>query len=128
MLDGGGDLDTMIGLGGDDTYIVDDVGDVVVEAVGAGTDGVETLMAALSLETMANVENLTYTGVDADQFVGAGNALGNVITGGDLADTLTGLAGADTLDGGLGADTMVGGTENDVYIVDETGDVVSLVA
>ena len=35
---------------------------------------------------------------------------------------------ADTLDGGLGADTMVGGTENDVYIVDDTGDVVSLVA
>ena len=32
---------------------------------------------------MANVENLTYMGVDADQFVGTGNALNNVITGGD---------------------------------------------
>ena len=31
-------------------------------------------MAALSIETMANVENLTYTGLDADQFVGTGNA------------------------------------------------------
>lgn len=128
VLDGGADLDTMVGLGGNDTYIVDDVGDVVVEALNAGTDEVETLLAALSLETMANVENLTYTGLDADPFVGTGNALANVITGGDLADTLTGLAGADTLDGGLGADTMVGGTENDIYVVDDAGDVVTELA
>lgn len=128
ILDGGADLDTMVGLGGNDTYIVDDVGDVVVEALNAGTDEVETLMAALSLETMANVENLTYTGLDADAFAGTGNALANVITGGDLADTLTGLAGADTLDGGLGADTMVGGTENDIYVVDDAGDVVTELA
>ena len=50
---------------------------------------------------MANVENLTYTGVDADQFVGTGNALNNIISGGDLADTLSGLAGNDTLTAGL---------------------------
>ena len=62
-----------------------------------GTDTVETLMAALSIELMANVENLSYTGVDADQFVGTGNAGNNVISGGDLADTLSGLAGNDTL-------------------------------
>ena len=94
----------------------------------AGTDRVETEMAALSIELMANVENLEYTGVDADQFVGTGNALNNVITGGDLADTLSGLGGNDTLDGGLGADTMAGGTENDVYIVDDIGDVVTELA
>ncbi len=55
-------------------------------------------MAALSIELIANVENLTYTGVDADPFVGTGNALNNVITGGDLADTLSGLGGNDTLE------------------------------
>ena len=64
----------MVGGAGNDTYIVDDLLDVVVEAANEGTDTVETLMAALSIETMANVENLTYTGVDADQFVGTGNA------------------------------------------------------
>ena len=63
--------------------------DVVVEAAGAGTDTVETLMAALSIEAMANVENLSYTGVDADQFVGTGNSGNNIISGGDLADTLS---------------------------------------
>ena len=79
-------------LRGNDTYVVDDLADVVVEAAGAGTDTVQTEMAALSIELMANVENLTYTGIDADPFVGTGNSLNNVISGGDLADTLSGLA------------------------------------
>ena len=118
--------DAMIGGAGNDTYGVDDVLDVVVEAaIGGGTDTVQTFMAALSMESMANVENLSYLGGDADQFVGTGNAGNNVITGGDLADTLSGLAGNDTLDGGLGIDTMIGGDGNDVYEVDDAGDVVT---
>ena len=115
----------MIGGAGDDTYGIDDLLDVVVEAAGEGTDEVQTFLATLSIETMANVENLTYMGVDADQFVGTGNAGNNVISGGQLADTLSGLAGNDTLDGDLGADTMIGGDGNDVYVVDEAGDVVT---
>ena len=132
----------MVGLGGNDTYIVDDLLDVVVEAAGGGTDTVETLMAALSIELMANVENLTYTGADADPFIGTGNTLANVISGGDLADTLSGLdgndtlnggadndtliggLGNDTLNGGAGADTMRGGAGDDVYDVDDAGDIV----
>ena len=70
---------------------------MVVEAAAAGTDTVSTEMATFSLELIANVENLTYTGIDADPFVGTGNALNNVISGGDLNDTLSGLAGNDTL-------------------------------
>ena len=126
LLDGGLGADTMVGLNGNDTYDVDDLLDVIVEAAGAntGTDTVETLLAALSLEGYANVENLTYTGVDADQFVGTGNALNNIISGGDLADTLSGLAGNDTLNGGLGADILIGGAGNDTYIVDDAGDIV----
>ncbi|WP_052810734.1 peroxidase family protein [Variovorax paradoxus] len=113
VLDGGLDADTMVGLAGNDTYIVDDVADVVVEAAAAGTDEVQTELAAFSLELIANVENLTYTGIDADPFVGTGNALNNVISGGDLADTLAGLGGNDTLNGGLGADALDGGEGND---------------
>ena len=112
-LDGGADLDTMIGGGGNDTYVVDDIGDVIVEALNAGTDTVETDLATFSLELLTNFENLTYTGVDAAQFVGTGNALNNVISGGDLADTLSGLLGNDTLNGGLGADILDGGDGND---------------
>ncbi|TCR68507.1 peroxidase family protein [Bosea sp. BK604] len=125
VIDGGLGADTMVGGGGNDDYIVDDLLDVVVEAAGAGTDEVFTELAALSIELMANVENLTYTGIDADQFVGTGNAGNNVISGGDLADTLSGLAGNDTLQGGLGADTMIGGDGNDIYEVDEAGDIVT---
>jgi Ca2+-binding RTX toxin-like protein len=117
--------DTLIGGAGDDVYGIDDVADVVVELAGEGTDRVETFLGALSLETMAEVENLTFEGLDASQFVGTGNALNNTITGGDLADTLSGLGGNDTLIGGLGADTMVGGDGNDIFVVDDAGDVVT---
>ncbi|MBR1187294.1 peroxidase family protein [Bradyrhizobium sp. AUGA SZCCT0160] len=113
LLDGGLDADTMVGLGGNDVYIVDDIADVVVEAAASGTDRVETEMAELSIELMANVENLEYTGVDADPFVGTGNSLNNVISGGDLNDTLNGLGGNDTLEGGLGNDILNGGDGND---------------
>ncbi len=68
-------------------------------------------------------------------------AIGVVITGTDSADaisptsgasvsptaygdTISGLAGNDTLDGGAGADSLMGGLGNDVYILDNTGDVV----
>lgn len=113
LLDGGLGADTMVGLAGNDDYVVDDVLDVVVEAAGEGTDEVLTEMAALSIELMANVENLTYTGIDAYQFVGTGNSGNNVISGGDLADTLSGLAGNDTLNGGIGNDILLGGDGND---------------
>ena len=113
LLDGGLGSDTMVGLAGNDSYVVDDAGDVVVEALNAGTDEVLTELAAFSLELIANVENLTYTGIDADPFVGTGNALNNVISGGDLADTLAGLGGNDTLNGGIGIDLLDGGEGND---------------
>ena len=113
ILDGGLDADTMVGLGGNDTYVVDDVADVIIEAANAGNDTVATALATFSLEPLANVENLNYTGIDADPFVGTGNALNNEITGGDLNDTLSGLGGDDTLEGGLGADSLSGGDGND---------------
>lgn len=113
LLDGGLGADTMVGLAGSDSYVVDDVADVIVEALNSGTDEVLTELATFSLELIANVENLTYTGIDADPFVGTGNALNNVISGGDLADTLSGLDGNDTLVGGIGTDTLLGGAGND---------------
>ncbi len=119
-LDGGAGADTLVGgVGddvladgsGDDVYVVDDAGDIVVEAAGEGVDLVRTDLSALTLA--ANVENLTYTGTDS--FAGTGNDLANVITG-DI--------GSDTLDGGISADTLVGGSGDDVYVVDDAGDVV----
>ncbi len=133
VLDGGAGADTMRGGAGNDIYIVDNVGDVVTELAGGGTDEVRTTLASYTLGD--NVENLTYTGTAA--FTGTGNALDNVITGGANGNTLSGGAGNDTLiggagddvlDGGTGADTMRGGAGNDTYIVDNVGDVVTELA
>jgi Ca2+-binding RTX toxin-like protein len=109
-LDGGAGADSLVGGLGDDAYIVDNVGDVVVEQLNQGTD---TVYSAINYTLGANVENLTLIGAAATS--GTGNALNNVLLGGGGNDRLDGLAGADTLVGGLG---------NDAYIVDNAGDVV----
>ncbi|MFY8092491.1 MAG: beta strand repeat-containing protein [Niveispirillum sp.] len=102
-LDGAAGADRLVGGLGDDVYIVDNAGDVVVEAAGEGTDTVRTSLTSATLG--ANVENLVYTG--GGNFIGTGNGLANAITGGVAADTLTGGGGADTLTGGTGADSFV---------------------
>jgi Ca2+-binding RTX toxin-like protein len=126
----------MYGGTGNDTYIVDDIGDSVIENSGEGNDTVRTALAAYALT--ANVEDLRYTG--AGNFTGTGNDLNNYIygaggndtlSGGDGHDTLTGNGGDDSLYGGAGHDSLVGGTGadymegndgNDAYIVDNVGD------
>ncbi len=111
-------VDTLVGLAGDDTYIVNNAGDVVTEAANAGTDTVLTALASLTLA--ANVENLTYTG--AGSFSGTGNNRTNVITGGAGNDTIaSGAANA----AGLAGDTLIGGAGDDTYVVTNAGDVVT---
>jgi Ca2+-binding RTX toxin-like protein len=102
-LNGGAGADKMIGGAGNDSYVVDNVGDVVVETAGGGTDIVQTTLNSYTLPD--NVENLTFTG--GGDFVGTGNALNNIITGGAGNDVLTGGGGNDTLNGGAGYDTAV---------------------
>ncbi|HEX6828423.1 MAG TPA: calcium-binding protein, partial [Burkholderiales bacterium] len=110
-IDGFVGADTMIGAGGNDLYLVDDPGDVVVEATNAGSDSLWTLV---SFSLPGNVEHLTLIG-DA-----AINGLGNAV-----ANRITGNSGNNVLNGGAGSDTLAGGLGNDVFVVDSALDAVT---
>lgn len=114
VLNGRGGSDTMRGRAGNDTYIVDSIADQVIEAVGEGTDTVQT---AVSFTLGDNVENLTMLGTG--NINGIGNGLANVITGNSGNNILDGAGGADTLNGGLGDDTYALGDGDDT--VTDTG-------
>ena len=118
-LDGGLGADHMEGGVGDDTYVVDDQGDRVIELDGAGIDSVQSSITTTLSE---HVENLALSGTAAID--GTGNTLDNFIVGNAGANVLAGLEGNDTLDGGAGVDTMQGGSGNDTYYVDNALDAV----
>lgn len=107
-----------MGGAGNDTYTVDNIGDVIIENLNAGEDFVSS---SVSYTLSDNVEHLF---LDGQGSVGTGNAQNNningynasinyTLSGGAGNDTLAGNNGRDTLDGGSGADAMSGGYGND---------------
>ncbi|WP_115559112.1 putative Ig domain-containing protein [Xanthomonas dyei] len=113
-LDGGGGADDMRGGAGNDSYYVDDTGDVVVELTGQGTD---TIYAMVSATLAANVEN---------GYLDGDGALS--LTGNALANRLYGNDDNNVLDGGQGNDIMEGYGGDDTYHVDSDSDRVTEVA
>ncbi|MEI7473596.1 MAG: calcium-binding protein [bacterium] len=110
-LNGGLGQDLIAGGLGNDIYIVDNIGDVVIENVNEGTDTINT---SVSYTLSANVENLTL--IETDNIDAIGNELNNI---------LIGNASNNIIDGCFGADVMSGGAGNDTYIIDNTGDIVT---
>jgi Ca2+-binding RTX toxin-like protein len=130
ILDGGAGLDTLEGGTGDDVYIIDDVGDLIVEATGSGSDTV-VVNAAFNyvLAADADIENielrstaLQATGNALDNRI-TGNASNNILRGLDGNDTLNGGAGNDELWGGAGFDTLTGGAGNDLFKFDSVANI-----
>jgi Ca2+-binding RTX toxin-like protein len=123
VLDGGTGVDKLVGGIGDDTYHIDNAGDVVTEKASEGNDTVIFSNVALVTNVISNVENYTYTG-SAD-WTFTGNSANNALKGGSGNDTLNGGGGNDVLDGGAGADKLTGGTGDDTYVLDDAGDTVT---
>jgi Ca2+-binding RTX toxin-like protein len=121
--DGGiGGLDTLVGGAGNDTYIVNNSGDIITELVGGGTDLISSAVS-FSLSSVANVENLTLTGTaiingsgNNDNNIITGNSAVNKLSGNDGNDTLYGFDGRDVINGGNGNDLIVGGAGNDLIV------------
>jgi len=135
-LDGGAGADQMDGGIGNDTYVVNDLGDTIVEISDGGTDWV---VSTVNQTLASNVEHLDFRG--EVNLIGIGNQADNIIKGnlgnttmrggggndslygrGTGSDSLYGEEGDDYLDGGAGADTMDGGIGDDTYIVDNAND------
>jgi Ca2+-binding RTX toxin-like protein len=81
--------------------------------IGAGDDVLTGTTAADTIHGFAG--NDTISGGDGN----------DSLYGDEGSDTLNGDAGNDLLDGGTGADKMKGGAGNDIYVVDNTGDIVT---
>ena len=113
ILDGGAGADTMTGGGGNDTYYVDNAGDVVVENAGGAT--IRVCATSPTIRSAPTSRPSITSATRSADFTGYGNALNNIIYG---------WAGDDYLDGAAGADTLRGYGGNDTYMVDNFGDVV----
>lgn len=107
-LDGGGGADYLAGGKGNDTYIVDDPLDLIIELSGGGTD---VIYSSASYVMPDEVEKLYLTGTD--DIDATGNISDNIIYGND---------GNNTLDGGGGTDKLYGGKGDDSYVVDTLRD------
>ncbi|GEO16228.1 cadherin domain-containing protein [Microvirga aerophila] len=110
VLDGGEGADILRGGDGHDIYVVDHLGDTVLEAYGQGED---TVQSSVDFTLGADLESLVLTG--AANINGTGNTLANSVIGNDGDNILDGDAGADNLRGGIGHDT---------YVVDDANDTV----
>jgi Ca2+-binding RTX toxin-like protein len=99
--EGKGEADIYKGGMGDDTYLIDNADQQVVELPRQGIDTVESY---ISYALPANVENLKLLFAGT---AGSGNELANRIIGSNGDDVLNGKGGNDYLFGGAGNDTFV---------------------
>lgn len=113
----------LVGGHGNDTYYIQNTGQVVVENANEGTDTALMLMDPSSgaYTLPDNVE----VGVILTGSTLFGNGLDNTLFGNDATNFLVGGAGSDTLAPGYGADFMVGGPESDTFTL-TNGDVLQL--
>jgi VCBS repeat-containing protein len=120
-LDGGKNTgaagDVLRGGAGNDTYILRNAADSIVETqAGGNADQVTTALATYTLAN--NVENLTTLGTLSANLTWTGNNLANDITTGSGNDVIDGGRNAV----GAGPDILRGGAGDDTYLVHQAND------
>jgi Ca2+-binding RTX toxin-like protein len=114
VLDGWLGADYMAGGNGDDTFVVDNIKDKVVESANHGEDTILAMIDILKLAS--NIENISleqYVIVNAYGGTAHGNNAKNTLTGNNGFNHLDGHGGDDVIFGGGGNDELHGGTGND---------------
>ena len=111
-LDGGAGADTMAGGTGNDTYVVDNVGDVVTEALNEGSRH-GTVVDQLHARRQCREPDPDRQRQHQRH---RQRRLANILTGNSGNNTLAGPGGDDTLTGGGGNDTLVGGAGTDTAV------------
>ena len=87
----------MTGLGGNDTYVVGNIGDVIIEDAGQGTADRVNASVNFALDASDDIEILSTTNAAGTAALTlTGNALAQTIIGNAGASTLIGLGGDDT--------------------------------
>lgn len=105
-LDGGTGIDWMNGGSGNDTYIVDQSADIVIDAAGMGHDTIKA-STSFTLASQAEIEVLMAT-----------SPASITLVGNSFANTISGASGRNTIDGGSGNDFLTGGTGRDTFRFD----------
>lgn len=118
-LDGGASADYLQGLNGDDTYLVDNADDVVIETASGGSGDRVRASVSYKLTGPARVEFIETVNAASKAAINlTGNAFAQDIFGNVGNNKLSGKGGDDVLYGGKGNDTLDGGTGRDTFVFD----------
>jgi Ca2+-binding RTX toxin-like protein len=104
LLDGGPGADLLDGGPGDDTFVIDNPGDRILDS--GGIDTIQTRIP-LVLTPAAGIETVVVTRGDATPIRIFGTANGERLIGNDASNDLIGFGGADVMTGNGGADNFV---------------------
>ncbi len=116
-LDGGAGADRLFGGTGTDTFVVDHIGDRVINTESGDGD---TVLSSVDFILPDEVDNLELRG--ETNLAGTGNAADNRLVGNRGDNLLSGKAGNDLLTGSSGQDTLIGGRGADVFVFVDVSD------
>jgi Ca2+-binding RTX toxin-like protein len=120
-LQGGKGVDRLDGGAGDDTYVIENAEDEIID-----TQGTNTVQSSktITIASYDAIQNLELTGDEAVN--GTGNSRDNFIEGNKNNNKLDGRGGNDELDAKEGDDTLMGGTGGNNTLRGGNGDDIAI--